>query len=130
MNLQNPDIANSRRPGSIASDLSASAAEQAEVAIAATKRATDSAAQSVHAGLDTMQEKVPSMLTHAGAAADELIAQGVQRARAASSAVRQTTGRAQERTVVYIREEPLKAMLIAAGVGALVALMLSGRAGR
>ncbi len=130
MDLQNADTASTRRPGSLASDLSASAAAQADMAIAATKRVTDSAAQSVHAGLDNLQEKVPSMLTHAGAAADEFIAHGVQRAREASSAVRDTTGRAQERAVVYIREEPLKAMLIAAGVGALVALLLSHRSGR
>ena len=130
MDLQNPDIASTRRPGSMPSDLSASAAEQADKAIAATKRATDNAAQSLHAGLETLQEKVPSMLTHAGAAADELIAHGVQRAREASSAVRDTTGRAQERAVVYIREEPVKAVLIAAGVGALVALLLSSRSGR
>lgn len=130
MHLQNSDNASTYRPASLASDLSASAAAQADMAIAATKRATDSAAHSVHAGLDTLQEKVPSMLTHAGAAADELIAQGVQRAREASSAVRDTTGKAQERAVVYIREEPLKAVLIAAGVGALVALALSSRSGR
>ena len=93
MDLQNPDIANPRRPVSLASDLSARAAEQADMAIGATKRATDHAAQSVHAGLDTLQEKVPSMLTHAGAATDELLTQGVQRARDASSG-RTVSGRA------------------------------------
>ncbi len=130
MDLQTPDSAATRRLDSMASDLSASAAEQADMAIAATRRAADSAAQSVQARLDSLQEKVPSMLTHAGAAGDALIAQGVQRARDASSAVRDTTGRAQERAAVYIREEPLKAVLIAAGVGALVALLLSSRSGR
>lgn len=127
MNMQNTDSATNLRAGSMASDLSSSAAAQAEKAIAATMRATDSAAQSVHERLENLQNKVPGMLTNAGASADEYLAQGIQRARDASSAVRETTGRAQEQAVVYIRDQPLKSVLIAAGIGALVALVLSSR---
>ncbi|MEO8542006.1 MAG: hypothetical protein ABI434_00410 [Burkholderiaceae bacterium] len=127
MNIQNPDNAVNRRAGSVASDLSSSAAEQADKAIAATMRATDSAAQSVHAGLENLQNKVPGMLSQAGTTADDYLAQGVQRARDASSALRESTGRAQDRAVGYIRAEPLQAVLVAAGVGALVALVLSRR---
>lgn len=130
MDLQNRETGNLHRVGSMASDLSATAAEQADKAIAATKRVADTAAQSVNAGLDALQQKVPGMLTHAGATADELIAIGMQRARDASTVVRDTTDRAQERAVVYIRDEPLKAVLIAAGIGALAALILSSRSSR
>lgn len=127
MNIQNTGSATNPRPGSLASDLSSSAAEQADKAIAATMRATDGAAQSVHDGLENLKDTVPGLLTSAGATADDYIAQGVQRARDASSAVRATTGRVQERAVVYIRDEPLKAVMVAAGVGAVVALLLSSR---
>ena len=130
MDRQTPVIAASRHLDSMASDLSASAAEQAGMAIAATRRAADSAARSVQAGLDSLPEKVPSMLTHAGTAADAFMAQAVQRARDASSAVRDTTGRAHQRAAAYIRAEPLKAVLIGVGTGALVALILSSRSRR
>ncbi len=138
MDRPNPDFAGVRRVDPMASDLTDSAAEQADKAIAATKRATDTAAQSAHAGLDsaaqsvqagleTLQEKVPAVLANAGATADEYIAIGIARAREASTAVRDSTSRAQERATVYIREKPLNAVLIAAGVGALLALLLSSR---
>jgi len=127
MEIQNSDATGARRADSIATDLTAGAAKQVDKALGATIRATDSAAQSVHAGLETMQDQIPGALAQAGVTADQLIDRGVQRVRAASSAVRETSAQAQERATVYIREKPMNAVLIAAGVGAMVALLLSGR---
>ncbi len=57
--------------------------------------------------------------------AGELARQGIAKAQQAGQSVREQVGRAGDSTVNYIKEEPVKAVLIAAAAGAAVAALAS-----
>jgi ElaB/YqjD/DUF883 family membrane-anchored ribosome-binding protein len=108
----------------LASGLADRAANKADQALVATKRAAETTANAVQSGLDGLRETVPTALTRTAAQADELTRRGIERARHASSAVRERAHLVGDQTVGYIRDEPVKAVLMAAGAGALAALLL------
>jgi ElaB/YqjD/DUF883 family membrane-anchored ribosome-binding protein len=68
---------------------------------------------------------VPGAVSRAAAQVDELAHKSIERARAASAQVREQMHVAGDRTVNYIRDEPVKAVLIAAATGAVVAMLMS-----
>lgn len=57
--------------------------------------------------------------------AGELARQGIAKAQQAGQSVREQVGRASDTTVTYIKEEPVKAVLIAAAAGAAIAALAS-----
>jgi len=89
-------------------------------------------AQAVQDGVDSMLNGAPGVLRGALQDAEALARNGIDRARQASTRVREQVGRASEKTVGYIQDEPVKSVLIAAAVGAvgaaLVAWMMRSRA--
>jgi ElaB/YqjD/DUF883 family membrane-anchored ribosome-binding protein len=101
------------------------AAQRTDQALVATKRAVENAAHSVETGLDSMRETVPSALTRAAAQAEDLTRRGIERAQHARMVVREKAHRTGEQTVTYIRDEPIKAVALAAMAGALAALLVS-----
>lgn len=107
-----------------ASDLSERAAREADHALATTRRAAADASKSLRDGFETLKEEVPSALTRAAAQAEALSKEGLERARRAKEAVRDQALRAGDQTVSYIKDEPVKAVAIAAGVGAVAALLV------
>lgn len=113
-----------------ASDLSERAAREADLTLAATRRATADATRSLREGFEAMQEEVPSALSRAAEKCEALSKEGLERARRAKEAVREQAIRAGDQTVGYIKDEPVKAVAIAAGVGAVAALLVGwlGRA--
>lgn len=115
---------------STVSKASANVATQADKAIVATQRATDGAANRMHQGLDSLREELPFALSRAGARADALLAEGAERARDTAHAVRSRTAPMQRRAEAYIRQRPMQSMLLAAGVGALIALLLTRSSSR
>lgn len=108
-----------------ASDLSERAAREADHALATTRRAAADASKSLRDSFETLQEEVPSALSRAAAQAEALSKEGLERARRAKEAVREQALRAGDQTVSYIKDEPVKAVAIAAGVGAVAALLVS-----
>lgn len=116
--------------GSDVSNLSARVAERADKAIDATQRVADTTANAVHSGLDTLRDEMPFVLSKAGAGADALIAEGSERARQASAALRSRTGQMQQQVAAYVREKPVSSLLWVAGATALVTLLLSRSGGR
>ncbi|MCZ4314025.1 hypothetical protein O4H66_11495 [Comamonadaceae bacterium G21597-S1] len=115
---------------STVSNLSAGVATQADKAISATQRATDIAADKVHRGLDQLREDMPFALSRASANADALLAEGAERAREAARAIRSRAGPMQQQAQAYIRQKPMQSVLIAAGIGALLTLLLTRSSGR
>lgn len=113
-----------RNAADTVSDLSERAARKADQALAATQRGAAEATRSLREGVDTLQEQVPSALTRAAAQAEALSREGMERARRASEAARERALRMGDQTVGYIKDEPVKAVAIAAGVGALAALLV------
>jgi len=100
-------------------------ADKTEQAVSATKRAVSQTAATVSEGLDHFQEASQSALTSAAGQADALARKGIEQARRASAAVRETAQETGDRTVAYIRDQPIKSVLFAAAAAALITMALS-----
>lgn len=99
------------------------AATKAAAAIDSTKDVTNRALDSLHGSVDNARQSVPEAFGRAAAQVEELTRRGLERARNVSSGVKDQVSRAGDQTVLYIKDEPLKAVLIAAGIGAGLALL-------
>ena len=108
----------------MASDLADRAANKADHALQSTRQMGSDAAQAVQNGIDGLRESVPSAIARARAQAEDLTHRGIERARQASASVREQATRVSDQTVGYIKDEPVKAMLVAAAAGAVAALLI------
>ncbi|HRA62131.1 MAG TPA: hypothetical protein PLY50_05875, partial [Burkholderiaceae bacterium] len=61
---------------------------------------------------------------------DALLAEGSERARETAQAIRSRAEPMQRQAEAYIRQKPMQSMFLAAGVGALITLMLTRSSGR
>ena len=107
-----------------AADLSDRAANKADQALQSTRRMGHDVAQAVQSGIDGLREGVPTAISRATTQAEDLTRRGIERARQASAAVRDKATRVGDQTVGYIKDEPVKAMLVAAAAGAVAALLI------
>jgi len=101
------------------------AAGTAQSAIRSTRSAADSA-------LDTLSSKVETVRSQAGPVLSKVTSQAEAAARRGIDAVRDTSQQLREKavhasdvTVAYVKDEPIKAMLIAAATGALLMGLIS-----
>lgn len=97
------------------------AAARAERVIDHSRRAAHDALDALHQGVDDLGQGVPDALHRAASQVDDLTRRSIEQARATARQVRQQVQHAGDRTVGYIRDEPVKSMLFAAAVGAVVA---------
>ena len=109
-------------PTALASEIAQRTATKADQAVAATQSAVNQTADDVNEGLDNLGESGTSALTR-GRSSDPPGGS----ARRAGSAVLEQAQVTGDRTVEYIRQEPVKAVLMAAAAGAVVALLLGRR---
>lgn len=93
-------------------------ANRADEAIDNSKRAAQAALNSVQDGVDQLREAIPSAFTRAAAQVESLTRHGIDRARQASADMRKQVNQAGDRTVQYIKDEPVKSVLVAAVAGA------------
>lgn len=82
-------------------------------------------AQAIREGAAQIVQNAPGVVRGAMQDAEALARNGIDRARQASARMRDQVGRAGEKTVVYIQEEPVKSVLIAAAVGAVGAALVA-----
>lgn len=92
----------------------------------------ESAAHTAQEALSTLGDKVddarqaaPGMLSRAAAQVDDLTRRSLQRAQDARDQVKDQMTRAGDASRGYIRDEPVKSVLIAAATGAAVAALVS-----
>ena len=111
--------------GQEAASLADHAADSATSAIRSTQNVTNEA-------FDRLSDKVESARSHAAPLLDRLTSQAEIAARRSAEVVRDTSAqlrdkaaRASDTTVGYIREEPVKSMLIAAATGAVLMALIS-----
>lgn len=104
--------------------LAQKATDKADHAIDTARKAADGA-------LDALQEKAnhlaavaPGTLSRVAAQIDELTRRGVEKAKSATDTAKEQASRAGDRTVSYIKEEPVKSVLIAAAAGAAIAALI------
>ena len=107
-----------------ARDLTDRAANKADQALQSTKRFGSDAAHAVQSGIDSLREAVPSAISRAATQAEDLTRRGIDRAREATATVREQAHRVSDQTVGYIKDEPMKAVLMAAAAGAVAALVI------
>jgi len=100
------------------------AAGKATGMIQSTKRVATGALDSLQSGVDDLRQSVPTAFSNAAAQVEDLTRRGIDRARQASTQVRDKVNGASERTVDYIKEEPVKSVLIAAAAGAVMAALI------
>ncbi|WP_284616653.1 hypothetical protein [Aquabacterium humicola] len=96
----------------------------AEQAIGSTRRVANEALDTLQSSVDRMREAVPSAFHRAASQVEELTRRGMERAKEATTDVRDQVHKASDRTVGYIKDEPVKSVLIAAATGAAVALLV------
>lgn len=104
-----------------ASSLADQAASSADSAIKSTQRATNSAFDSLAGGVQDLRQQAGPMIDRAASQATDLAQRGADTAQQ----LRERALRASDVTVNYIREEPVKAMLIAAATGAGLMALIS-----
>lgn len=93
----------------------------------ASTKVTDSVtenAQAVQHRVDDMLTQAPAAINHVVKEAEALSQSAIERVRLASVQARAQIDRASDRTVGYIKDEPVKSVLIAAAVGALSAALI------
>ena len=113
-------------------NLADQAAVSADHAIKATQRATNNAFDSLAGTVQDVRQQAAPLLAKVDKATGQVTAmaqRGVDTVRETAQHVRERAQRASDGTVNYIKDEPVKAMLISAAIGAgLMALInLLGR---
>lgn len=83
-----------------------------------------STAKNVAAVADEHEDRLPDAFSRAAAQVEQLTRNGLDRARNVSQNVKEKALQAGDSTVGYIKDEPVKAVLIAAAAGAALALLL------
>jgi ElaB/YqjD/DUF883 family membrane-anchored ribosome-binding protein len=105
-------------------ELADRAAEQAEQVLKGTRRATNQAIDRLQQGVDTLQDDASGGLKRVVEKVDDLAHRGLERARYLSAEARERAAHASDSTVAYIRDQPVKSVLIAAAAGAGIAALL------
>ena len=117
------------RPASSMSDDMQSMADRAatktQQAIDTTRVATDDALDALSGGVVKLSKEAPDAIARITAQVEELTRRSLERARETSAQVRDAVNEASDRTVARIKDEPVKAVLIAAATGAAVAALIS-----
>jgi len=95
-------------------------ASSAQGAIRSTQRAADNAFDSLSDKVDEARGQVAPMLSKVSSQAEAAARRGMDAVRDTSQQLREKAHMASDMTVAYVKDEPIKAMLIAAATGAVL----------
>ncbi len=128
MTTTNP---NSNPPNAAAAAIVDSAANTADQAIRSSQRVANETLNQLADGVDSVRAQAVPVLNRIAVDAEQFTRRSVDKVREGSQQLRGQAVRATATTMGYIKKEPVKSVLIAAAVGAvLMALVtLAGRAG-
>ncbi len=107
-----------RKPPEVADGLINQAVATAEAAVESTQRAADHAMDSLSHSLQAARQHVVPALHDVGEKASTLARHGMEAVRDTSRMVSHNAQKATDNTVAYIREEPVKAILVTAVIAA------------
>ncbi len=100
-------------------------ASTAQSALRSTQRATDGAFDTMSEKIDEARGQVAPMLSKVSSQAEAAARRGMDAVRDTSQQLREKAVQASDMTVAYVKDEPVKAMLIAAATGALLMGIIS-----
>ena len=101
------------------------AAKSADHAIKSTQRVANEALDGLAGTVQDLRQQASPLLNRVTERASAMAQRGADAVRDGSDQVRERALRASDTTVSYIKDEPVKAMLIAAAAGAAMMAMLS-----
>ena len=101
-------------------DMADNAAGSAQGAIRSTQRAADQALDRLSEKVDEARSQAGPLLNKVSSQAEAAARRGMEAVRDTSQQLRERAQQAQDMTVAYVKDEPIKAMLIAAATGALL----------
>ncbi|KNZ31472.1 MAG: hypothetical protein AD742_15790 [Methylibium sp. NZG] len=101
------------------------AAQSADKAIKSTQRVANESLDGLASSVQDLRNQAAPLLNRVGEQAGAMAQRGVDAVLESSAQLREKALKASDNTVSYIKDEPIKAMLIAAGAGAALMAMLS-----
>jgi ElaB/YqjD/DUF883 family membrane-anchored ribosome-binding protein len=111
----------SQTPGNFADQ----AAQGADSAIKSTQRFANEALDSLSDKVGEVRDQAAPVLNRVAEKAETLARRGLEAVKDSSQVVREKALRASDSTVAYIKDEPVKAILIAAATGAALMALIS-----
>jgi len=106
-------------------DLSDQAAQSADGVLKSTQRVANEAIDSLQDKVQDVKDQAAPVLNRVAAKAEELARRSADAVRDRSADVRDRALRASDATIGYIKDEPVKAILIAAATGAALMALVS-----
>jgi ElaB/YqjD/DUF883 family membrane-anchored ribosome-binding protein len=106
------------KPFSQANNLAEQAAQGADSAVGTTQRVANEALSSLSDKMQDVRDQAAPVINRVAAKAEELARRSADVMRDRSQQIKEQAYRAQDMTVGYIKDEPLKSILIAAAAGA------------
>jgi ElaB/YqjD/DUF883 family membrane-anchored ribosome-binding protein len=113
------------KPFSQSNNLADQAAQGADSAIGTTQRVANDALSSLSDKVHEMRDQAAPVINRVATKAEELARRSADAVRDSSQQMKERAYRAQDMTVGYIKDEPLKSILIAAAAGAALMALVS-----
>jgi ElaB/YqjD/DUF883 family membrane-anchored ribosome-binding protein len=101
------------------------ASTAADSAIRSTQRTADEAFDALSNKVDDLRSQAAPLINRVSAKAEDAAKRGLEAMRDSSQQLREKAQLASESTVAYVKDEPVKSMLIAAATGALLMGLVS-----
>ncbi len=111
-------------------NLADQAADTAQSAIRSTQSVANSAFDRLTSKVDDVRDQAGPLIDRLSSQAESAARRGVDAVRDTSAQLREKAQRVSDSTVGYIKDEPVKAMLIAAATGAALMALVSLMGGR
>jgi ElaB/YqjD/DUF883 family membrane-anchored ribosome-binding protein len=111
--------------GQTATNVADQTAGAADNAIRSTQRTADEAFDALSNKVDDLRSQAAPLVNRVSAKAEDAAKRGLEVMRDSSQQLREKAQQASEQTVAYVKDEPVKAMLIAAATGALLMGLVS-----
>ena len=108
-----------------ASNFAEHAADSATSAIRSTQNVANAALDSLSDKVESVRDQASPLINRLSAKAEAAASRGAEVVRETSAQLREKALRAQDTTVGYIKDEPVKSMLIAAATGAALMALIS-----
>jgi len=111
--------------GQQATNVSDQAAGVANDAAKSAERGIDSAADALTSKIEDVRNQAAPLINRVSAQAEAAAKRGIEVVRDSSQQLRERAMKATDQTVAYVKDEPVKSMLIAAATGAALMGLIS-----
>lgn len=104
------------------------AADKVDQSVNSAKRVATDTLDQLQEGIARVRDSIPNTMSRTASQVEDLARRSVERARELKGDVSDRVERATDQTIGYIKDEPVKSVLIAAAAGAVLALVVGSLA--